>query len=200
MLYAFDAIGNLVEAQTSGQRGVCPCCGDQVVARCGRINVWHWAHRRGPDCDKWSEPISDWHRDWQRYLLSLGAKLESTVQVAGIRHRADAVMPSGLVVELQHSAISIDEIRQRERFYKRMIWVFDVREAYAMNRLSIRDQGGYATFRWKHPRRSIAYAIAPVRLDLGGGEIFRLKAMHDDSPCGGWGKWAYVAALDRDNK
>lgn len=131
------------------------------------------------------------------YLENLGASIEVPIEMNGSRHRADAVMKNGLVVELQCSGISIDEIAKREAFYKEMIWVFDARQAYAEARLLLVDRGRYYTFRWKQPRKSIAYAEKPVRLDLGGGEIFRLKKMHHEAPCGGWGNWSYVHELDR---
>lgn len=119
------------------------------------------------------------------------------MEVDGVRHRADAVLRNGWVVELQHSGISPSEIAEREAFYKRMIWVFDAREAYATDRFEIREREGFDTFRWKQPRKAVAFATAPVRLDLGNGEVFRLKAIHPEAPCGGWGKWTYVPALDR---
>lgn len=39
-------------------------------------------------------------------------------------HRADVVTPRG-VIEFQKSSISGSEIREREAFYKKMIWVVD---------------------------------------------------------------------------
>lgn len=196
MLYAIDDAGRQIEAQRSGEAGICPCCRGQVVAKCGDINAWHWAHRAGPDCDKWSEPTTNWHRNWQRYLATLGARIEVAIGADGVRHRADAVLRNGFVVELQHSGISPAEIAEREDFYKRMIWVFDVTEAYAADRFNIRERQGFDSFRWKQPRKAVAFARAPVRLDLGSGEVFRLKAMRPDAPCGGWGKWSYVPDLD----
>ena len=43
----------------------------------------------------------------------------------GEKHIADLCLPDGLVIELQHSAMSLGEMRSREAFYKRMIWVVD---------------------------------------------------------------------------
>ena len=51
---------------------------------------------------------------------------EVICQKDGEKHRADILTESGVVVELQHSAISVDEIQERERFYgEKMIWLFD---------------------------------------------------------------------------
>ncbi len=40
-------------------------------------------------------------------------------------HRADILGNFDVVIELQHSNISIDEIKKREEFYKKMIWIVD---------------------------------------------------------------------------
>ena len=103
-------------------------------------------------------------------------------------HRADIQLPPGLVIELQHSAISSEDIKSREEFYGRreMVWIFDAREAYEAGRLSIRDRGDYHTFRWKQPRKSIANCRAEVYLDTGYS-IFHLKRIKNLSPFSGWG-------------
>ena len=195
MLYAIAENGAKIMPTYSGQRAICPGCHNEVGARCGHINVWHWGHLSGIDCDSWAEPLSVWHLRWQAYLASLGAEIEVNIERDGISHRADARMKDGLVIELQHSALSVDEIVERERFYQKMIWVFDVRSAYEKERFLIRTKDRYSSFRWKHAKKSIAYTTKPVRLDLGGGEIFRLKKIYPDAPCGGYGHWAYIPEL-----
>lgn len=53
-------------------RAVCPACHDTVIARCGNVNMWHWAHQKGFDCDDWYEPESEWHRNWSAtHILGL---------------------------------------------------------------------------------------------------------------------------------
>ena len=45
----------LVDAQRReaqpGLLGKCPGCRSAVIARCGEVNVWHWAYRAGPTYD-----------------------------------------------------------------------------------------------------------------------------------------------------
>jgi hypothetical protein len=41
------------------------------------------------------------------------------------RHIADVKAPHGLVVEFQHSPLSLEEISAREKFYGNMIWIVD---------------------------------------------------------------------------
>ncbi|WP_446425340.1 competence protein CoiA family protein, partial [Mailhella sp.] len=57
--------GERREALISGQRGVCPGCGAEVVAKCGRVKTPHWAHKSKSDCDSWWQNKGEWHRIWQ---------------------------------------------------------------------------------------------------------------------------------------
>ena len=41
------------------------------------------------------------------------------------KHIADIKTDSGLVIELQHSSMSLEEMQSRENFYKKMIWIID---------------------------------------------------------------------------
>lgn len=179
----------------SGQRTICPGCGGELVAHCGEILAWHWQHLSGKDCDPWAENPSPWHLKWQSYLKGLGASLEVYIHKEGTYHRADAVMPNGIVVELQHSGISVPEIRKREEFYENMIWVFNAIEPVEAERLDMRYNGKYYTFRWKHPRKSVAYTTCPTRLDLGDGDVLDLRRMSKDTPCGGWGYMKFIHEL-----
>ena len=127
----------------------------------------------------------------------------SEVKIAkdGKLHRADIVTRRGTVIELQHSPLGVDEIGEREAFYGKMIWLFEVqdcRPTHSVNgvllpdyakqiRLRLRQSDGSHTFRWVHPRKSIAYAQSPTYLDIGSDEIFRLDWMSKETPCRGKG-------------
>jgi competence protein CoiA len=118
MMYADTASGR-AEA-SPGLEGTCPSCGHPCRPKCGNINVWHWAHHAGADCDPWSEPMTEWHLGWQRAVPP-----ERREVVKG-PHRADIVTASGGVVEIQHSPVSDDVIAEREEFYGyQMAWIFD---------------------------------------------------------------------------
>jgi hypothetical protein len=176
-------------------------CGEKLIPKCGRIVTHHWAHK-GKDCDPWREPETEWHRYWKSLVPSECS--EVVIEKNGLRHRADIVTNTGIVIELQHSPMGEDEIAIRESFYGKMIWLFDVqtcRRTHSKNgiplpshakaiRLRLRPKEGkegFHTFRWVHPRRSIAYAISPTYLDVGSEEILKLEWMSKDTPCGGKG-------------
>lgn len=245
LFYANDPEQGRIRA-TPRARAACPVCTTEVRAKCGKVTAWHWAHT-ARECDPFSEPMTAWHRDWQDVVP------EACREVVLGPHRADIVSPLGVVVELQHSSIAVEEIQERETFYGSMLWVFDASDAYAAaarrayderragfleaimsnhpaancgrptcgwvrpinsterdgevylcaylatgarfssppeGRLDIRGRGkpdGYVTFRWKHPRKSLAFCSKPVFLDLGNDELLRIGRIHADAPCGGWG-------------
>lgn len=118
MEYALDSSGSRLTAAPTG-RALCPSCREPVIAKCGEINVWHWAHEAGSDCDPWSEPESEWHRYWK--------SLAERTEVVMPPHRADILTDQG-VVELQHGSLSPAEVAERELFYGRMTWLVDLRE------------------------------------------------------------------------
>lgn len=97
--------------------GLCPGCGGEVIAKCGEVLQWHWSHRAA-ECDPWSEPESGWHIAWKNQFPA-----DWQERVIG-DHRADVLTPRG-VIEFQKSAISTKQIREREHFYGRMVWVID---------------------------------------------------------------------------
>jgi competence protein CoiA len=183
VLYARTA-GGLRVAPTPGASGACPVCEGPVIAKCGEINAWHWAHESGNDCDPWSEPLTDWHRAYQ------GLSPSERCEVTAGGHRADILAKDGTVVELQHSSLPVEDIRAREAHYGRsLLWVFDAREAFASGRLTLArgKDDSYVRFRWKQPRRSILECKRMVMLDLGEGLLLRIGRIHPPPKCAGWG-------------
>lgn len=102
----------------------CPFCGSDVLARCGRVRVWHWAHKSTTHCDHWWEPEKQWHRDWKNHFpedwQEQGRRDEN-----GELHIADVLTPQGLALEFQHSAISRDEVEARTNFHRDICWIVD---------------------------------------------------------------------------
>jgi competence protein CoiA len=176
MLIARLNDGTRAEA-TPGARATCPACQGLVYAKCGSIVTWHWAHDVHVDCD-W-EPETEWHRRWKgRFPLEW-----REVPMDG--KRADVRLPGGLVLEFQHSTISVEDIQARERHYKTMVWIVDA--APFSENFDIRDHGSYCSFRWYWPRKSWWAAKRPLLLDFGDA-LFHVQKLHHDVPCGGWGE------------
>lgn len=173
-----------------GLSAFCPSCDAPVIAKCGEIKIWHWSHESTAECDPWSEGESAWHVKWKNLVLP-GAR-----EIVIGRHRADIVGNKGIVVELQNSAISPEEIRERESFYKRMIWVVNA-EGFKDNFHLRKNQDAdddYRSFRWRWPRRSLMAITKPLLFDglWPDDRVFQVKKIYDNLPCGGWGKTGYI--------
>lgn len=86
----------------------------------------HWAHATRENCDPWWENETPWHRQWKS-LFPIDWLERSHVSSTGEIHRADIKTPSGLVIEVQHSAMSDAERISREEFYGNLVWIVDGR-------------------------------------------------------------------------
>ena len=131
MLFA-DVDGNRQRPESSGQRGECPGCGGEVLGKCGDINIHHWAHLSGEDCDPWSEPEGEWHLAWKNKFPKEWQEQSIKSTFGSETHRADIKIPGGPVIELQSSSISNTEIEKREKFYNKfgngIIWIVNGEE------------------------------------------------------------------------
>ena len=109
---------------TPGSAGTCPGCGQEVLAKCGTVRIWHWAHKGKRSCDPWWEPETLWHRTWKNLFPAEWQEVPMRAP-DGELHIADVRTPQGLVIEFQHSAIKQEERTSRESFYQNMVWVVD---------------------------------------------------------------------------
>ena len=108
-----------------GIRGICPHCSSDMISKCGRVKIWHWAHKSREMCDPWWENETEWHRNWKDHFPPEWQEISHIDESSGERHIADVRNPFGLVVEFQHSNISLEERLSREKFYGDIIWVVD---------------------------------------------------------------------------
>jgi len=153
-----DQFDQRIRATLEIRRAFCPICGASVRAHCGDFITWHWEHESLSECDPWRKGETEWHLNWKSKFPN--RCIERTITINGITHRAD-VLVKERVIEFQHSSISAEEIRERENFYGRwynkMTWVFDCREAYKARRLRLTREfqmdkppgTGYG-YRWKY--------------------------------------------------
>jgi len=138
----------------------CPICKTEIIPKCGCIKIWHWAHKSLIECDNWSEPESEWHINWKNEFPK--EQQEFTMG----RHRADIRTKNRLIIELQSSPISPDEIIERENYYKRMIWL--INGETICSGLNIRKKNDIITFRWKSPSKSWWFSKKRIYIDLSG--------------------------------
>ena len=126
MRFAF-VNGERMEPQP-GFGGMCPVCGSDMISKCGGYVRWHWAHKSRLDCDPWSEAETDWHLMWKDGFPSKYQEIVQIDESTGEKHIGDVKTPGGVIVEVQNSPISEDELRSREDFYGNMIWIVDARD------------------------------------------------------------------------
>jgi len=108
---------------TKGAKGVCPCCGSELIAKCGEVYIHHWAHKNKCD-DRWWENETEWHRNWKNEFPSDWQEVVHHDK-SGEKHIADVKTDEGWTVEFQHSYLKPEERRSRNNFYKKLIWVVD---------------------------------------------------------------------------
>jgi hypothetical protein len=143
---------------------LCPDCGAVLIARRGRILVWHWAHRARPGpppgTDGCACEESSWHLLWKDvYHRFDGWEVEVPVELAGERFRLDAArLETGRVREFVHSLS--ERYLQKHLALKRsgldVLWIFDGERFVAERRRGIR-RGGFKHLlkpkaRWLHAR------------------------------------------------
>ena len=118
----FALIGGVRREAAPGLVGECQLCGRAMVAKCGSVKVWHWAHAASDACDPWWRGETAWHREWKSHFPQDWTEV---VHVAdnGERHFADVKTPTGWVCEFQNSPIALGERNARNACYQRVIWV-----------------------------------------------------------------------------
>src|SRR5882672_8360632 len=182
-------------ALVSGQRqeaqpnlsGQCRGCGRPMVARCGEVRVWHWAHKGRLLCNPWCENETKWHRDWKDQFPDDWQEIVHTAG-DGERHIADVKTDRGWAIEFQHSSLKPEERRSRDAFYPKLIWVVDGKrrtrdEAQFLNALN----EGLPVGAWRRIfsdrcvlLRGWAGSNAPIFLDFGGEVLWWLFARSTD--------------------
>ncbi len=168
MLQGKTLAGELVEAAPDLQ-AFCPTCNAPLLAKCGEINLWHWAHQAG-DCDPWHEPETEWHLAWKRLV-----RPEYREVTLGC-HRADIRTPEGRVIELQHSPLSVSDINEREKFYNSnnyLVWIFDAVE-FKNNLWFSGTSTEFVHFTWRYLRKTLRYIPSPLFFDLQDGRVFEV--------------------------
>lgn len=105
-----------------GLKGACSVCGASMLPKCGEKIIWHWAHAGRLHCDSWWERETEWHRAWK---TCFPVSQREIVMFApdGEKHVADVKTDNGMVIEFQNSPMKPEELRSREAFYGKMIWI-----------------------------------------------------------------------------
>ena len=122
-LKAVDKNGCLVyiDKAIPGDYYYCQICGQPMLQRRGDVRIHHFSHYSPhghsdivPCSDNWGYDKTEWHMEWQkRFPVD---NMERVLELNGKKHIAD-VLVENVVVEFQHSPISLDEFNERNEFY-----------------------------------------------------------------------------------
>ncbi|MDX1901851.1 MAG: competence protein CoiA family protein [Gammaproteobacteria bacterium] len=113
--------GSRQEAQ-KGLEGLCPGCSQPMIAKCGPVKAKHWAHRGECTSDSWLKPESDWHLAWKAHFPDDWQEIRH-LSSNGVLHIADVKTDQNYILEFQHSYLNPEERKERQDFYKKLIWV-----------------------------------------------------------------------------
>jgi competence protein CoiA len=171
--------------------GLCTACGHPMVAKCGEVRIWHWAHEQGRACDNWWENETEWHRSWKGQFPFDWQEIVHRADT-GELHIADVKTDQGWVLEFQHSYIDPEERRSREAFYPKLLWVVDgarrIRDKQQFLRALERGWAVGANSRVRRVPfdectilREWAGARTPVFFDFGAGEPVLWWLLHTAS-------------------
>jgi hypothetical protein len=131
-LYAYDRNLNMKYALVNVQRqeaqpglsAKCPGCEAPMVAKCGEVKIWHWAHLGKLDCGLLWENETEWHRTWKGQFPAHWQEVFHRAE-SGEKHIADVKTDQGWVLEFQYSFLKPEERRSRNSFYPKLVWVVD---------------------------------------------------------------------------
>ena len=172
-------------------RGQCPLCGDEMLAKCGAVKIWHWSHKSRLSCDPWWENETDWHRGWKAHFPPEWQETVLFDSTTGEKHIADVQTSYGLTIEFQHSVMHPDELKAREAFYKNIIWIVDGNRGELDKSYFNLSRGGRIAsnprahgFRWWGKSRLFANwseAVANVYIDFGEEVVWRLVCYDEET-------------------
>lgn len=148
----------------------CELCNTELIAKCGEIKIWHWAHKSNKECDNWWEPESEWHINWKNEF----PPEQQEVKIG--KHRADIKTRTGTIIELQANSISPKEIREREEFYENMIWLLNYK-TIAKNFQVSRIKPFHNLKKWRWKPSIVKYSKKPIFIDATRG----IWKIHKDS-------------------
>lgn len=150
-------------------KGHCPDCGDSVIAKCGEVNQWHWAHVVNAEC-KNNKPETIWHKEWKLNFP------QECVEEKIKNHRAD-VFINGVAIEFQASTIARPDIVSRNEVFKNVFWVLNAQDKNIFFG-EIAPKTLFYYCRWLWRRTSFDGILAEntrIFLDIDDGFLFLIK-------------------------
>lgn len=150
MFFANDTYGKKIHIDYAeiGGSYFCPGCGAAMIQKRGNINVHHFAHKVGKECDPWyAGKLSTWHIKMQHQFDKSAQEVVVWNKTHTEYHIADIALQTNqgkFIIEFQHSTISQKDFISRSKFYIEcgytLIWVFDFCECSSYKRILISEE------------------------------------------------------------
>ena len=175
MIYA-NYQGKIIKAERSlprlkvGYRCRYEFCSDpDLILKKGPVKIPHFAHRSRTECEQYAEPETDAHRAMKEFLqqfLQIPDRYMEYGKIRGVR--PDLVWKNQFAIEVQHSHISIDEVKRRNQIYFNAglvpLWIFHEQEIENCNYYE-RNRGIYGRYHWSEAALTCVEDI-PLHTDL----------------------------------
>jgi len=164
----------IVEAQrmmaAPGLIGKCQLCGNKMIAKCGDIRVWHWAHEANiSNCTY--KPMTQWHYDWQnRFDVELREIRRGNNTVSDIL-RSDGMVS----IEFQNSPFDFQYIQKKEANTPAVLWVVNLKEQYERGQISFENK----TIVYSQPKGVLCYC-GNLFFDFDSGKLCKVKNIKKD--------------------
>jgi competence CoiA-like predicted nuclease len=91
--------GEKVEASPEIKNAKCQCCDSDLIAKCGEIKIWHFAHKSKNDCSSWWKPMTEWHKSWQEQFPKKYREVVHKDPETGEKHIADIKTDDDVIIE-----------------------------------------------------------------------------------------------------
>lgn len=160
---AKDKQGNIVDIENAikGKEYFCPFCGTKIIAKVGgKIREHHFAHK--DKCiETWKyENKTPWHRYWQGLFPE---HTEVLLTANDVTHIAD-ILINNIVIEIQHSPMTIEEFRARNDFYTslgyKVVWIWDLTDKFEAQQIS-KTKNNYFEYIWKYTKSPFRSMYCP---------------------------------------
>ena len=144
------------EKAEKGEIGICPLCDSELVAKCGDINIHHWAHKIKSDCPYTGEGETRWHLEWKENF-----NIDDT-EIVLIKNEVKKISDLTLNIEgvdnfyeFQNSPIDNNEINLRNKHYGNLIWIFNCEEQFKKDFIFYVDHKKVYSelIMWKHAKK-----------------------------------------------
>ena len=121
MIYAKDEKNNIVEANMAkkGRKYYCSGCHGQVILRCGKLRVSHFAHKKHA-CDIFFEGETSEHLRGKKLLMTWLRKEGKDPQIEAYLtslHQRPDILCNNKAFEFQCSPISVERMSERSKGY-----------------------------------------------------------------------------------